>query len=51
MTPTVRRVEIPHATTLSPYIRFGDTVSRLALFITSVCVVWAIGWMVQRPGR
>jgi apolipoprotein N-acyltransferase len=51
MMPTVRRVEIPHATALSPYVRFGDIVSRLALLASAACGIAAIAWTVQRPDR
>ncbi len=51
MTPTVRRVEIPHVTALSPYIRFGDLVSGFALLVTAACAAIAMGWIMQRSGQ
>lgn len=51
MTPTVRRVEIPHATFLSPYVRFGDIISRMALLASTACALVAASWTARRLVR
>ena len=47
MDPTVRRASIPHATPLSPYVRFGDWLSMLALLMTSAVSAVGIYWYVR----